>query len=72
MGSLTGRAGISVGRKFAPGGGNGGHYIQSSVKDGVNRDFLGRQKAFFNGRDMTADMHGNRLQRLWLGLAGSG
>lgn len=61
MDSLTGRAGVVLGRKFALDGGDGGHYIQPSVKGGVNREFLGRQKASFNGEDMTANMHGTRV-----------
>ena len=61
MDSLTGRAGLVFGRKFALDGGDGGHYIQPSVKGGVNREFLGRQKASFNGEDMTANMHGTRV-----------
>ena len=61
MDSLTGRAGVVLGRKFALDGGDGGHYIQPSVKGGVNSEFLGRQKASFNGEDMTANMHGTRV-----------
>ena len=60
MDSLTGRAGLVLGKKFALEGGNGSHYIQPYVKAGVNHEFLGDQEARINGVRMTSDLEGTR------------
>lgn len=61
MHSLTGRAGVVLGRKFALEGGNGSRYVQPYVKAGVNHEFLGEQKARFNGESFTSDLDGTRV-----------
>ena len=60
MDSLTGRAGLVLGKKFALDGGNGSRYIQPYVKAGLNHEFLGEQEAHLNGVRMTSDLEGTR------------
>lgn len=60
MDSLTGRAGLVLGKKFALNGGNGSRYIQPYVKAGLNHEFLGEQEARLNGVRMTSDLEGTR------------
>lgn len=60
MDSLTGRAGLVLGKKFALEGGNGSHYIQPYVKAGLNHEFLGEQEARLNGVRMTSELEGSR------------
>ena len=60
MDSLTGRAGLVLGKKFALDGGNGSRYIQPYVKAGLNHEFLGEQEARLNGVRMTSDLEGTR------------
>ncbi|WP_302556122.1 autotransporter outer membrane beta-barrel domain-containing protein [uncultured Desulfovibrio sp.] len=60
MDSLTGRAGLVLGKKFALDGGNGSHYIQPYVKAGLNHEFLGEQEARLNGVRMTSHLEGTR------------
>lgn len=61
MDSLTGRAGLVLGRKFALDGWNGERYMQPYVKGGVNHEFLGDQTARINGVRMTSSMEGTRV-----------
>ena len=60
MDSLTGRAGLVLGKKFALDSGNGSRYIQPYVKAGLNHEFLGEQEARLNGVRMTSDLEGTR------------
>ena len=60
MDSLTGRAGLVLGKKFALDGGNGSRYIQPYVKAGLNHEFLGEQEARLNGVRMPSDLEGTR------------
>ncbi|EFV44296.2 outer membrane autotransporter barrel domain-containing protein [Bilophila wadsworthia 3_1_6] len=61
MDSLTGRAGLVLGKKFSLEGGNGERYMQPYVKAGVNHEFLGEQEARINGVRMTSDLDGTRV-----------
>ncbi len=61
MHSLTGRAGAVLGRKFVLDGGNGTRYVQPYVKAGLVQEFLGEQKARFNGESFTSDLDGTRV-----------
>lgn len=61
MDSLTGRAGLVLGRKFALDDWNGSRYIQPYVKAGVNHEFLGEQEVRINGVRMTSDLDGTRV-----------
>ena len=61
MDSLTGRAGLVLGKKFSLEGGSGERYMQPYVKAGVNHEFLGEQEARINGVRMTSDLDGTRV-----------
>lgn len=61
MDSLTGRAGLVLGKKFALDDWNGSRYVQPYVKAGVNHEFLGEQEARINGVRMTSDLDGTRV-----------
>lgn len=61
MDSLTGRAGLVLGKKFSLEGGSGERYVQPYVKAGVNHEFLGEQEARINGVRMTSDLDGTRV-----------
>ena len=61
MDSLTGRAGLVLGKKFSLEGGNDERYVQPYVKAGVNHEFLGEQEARINGMRMTSDLDGTRV-----------
>ena len=59
--SLTGRAGLVLGKKLAPAGEDGSRYLQPYVKAGVNYEFLGEQEASINDVRMTSDLEGARV-----------
>lgn len=61
MASLTGRAGLVLGKKFSLEEKNGVRYVQPYVKAGVNHEFLGDQKARINGVNMRSDLDGTRV-----------
>lgn len=55
--SLTGRAGIVIGKKWTF---DDGRFVQPYVKAGVNHEFLGDQKATVNGENFTGSLRGTR------------
>lgn len=59
MDSLTGRAGVVLGKKFSLDD-EGTRYIQPYVKAGLNHEFLGDQEAHFNHVRMTSELEGTR------------
>ncbi len=61
MASLTGRAGLVLGKKFTLDEKDGPRYVQPYVKAGVNHEFLGEQRARLNGLDMRSDLDGTRV-----------
>lgn len=61
MNTLTGRAGVVLGKKFALKGSNGERYMQPYVKVGVNHEFLGEQKARINDLHLNSEMEGTRV-----------
>ena len=61
MNSLTARAGVVLGKKFALDGGDGSRYVQPYVKAGLVQEFLGDQEARFNGERFTSDLDGTRV-----------
>ena len=61
MTSLTGRAGLVLGRKFTLEEHRGPRYVQPYVKAGVNHEFLGEQKARINGVNLRSDLDGTRV-----------
>ncbi len=61
MASLTGRAGLVLGKKFTLDEEDGPRYVQPYVKAGVNHEFLGEQRARLNGLDMRSDLDGTRV-----------
>ena len=55
--SLTGRAGLVIGKKWTYGE---DVYVQPYLKAGVNHEFLSNQKATINGERFTGDLRGTR------------
>ena len=61
MASLTGRAGLVLGKKFTLEEHRGTRYVQPYVKAGVNHEFLGEQKARINGVNLRSELDGTRV-----------
>lgn len=62
MDSLTGRAGVVLGKKFALGSDlNDPRYVQPYIKAGVNHEFLGEQVVHINNTRMDSDLAGTRV-----------
>ena len=61
MNSLTGRAGVVLGKKFALKGVNGERCVQPYVKAGLNHEFLGEQKARINDLHLQSELEGTRV-----------
>ena len=62
MDSLTGRAGVVLGKKFSLGSDpNDSRYVQPYIKAGVNHEFLGEQVVHINNTRMDSDLAGTRV-----------
>ena len=62
MDSLTGRAGVVLGKKFSLGSDpNDSRYVQPYIKAGVNHEFLGEQVVHINNTRMDNDLAGTRV-----------
>lgn len=60
--SLTGRAGVVLGKKFALGSKpDDPRYVQPYIKAGVNHEFLGDQVVHINNTRMNSDLAGTRV-----------
>ena len=59
MDSLTARAGLVLGKKFALNRDNA-HFVQPYVKAGLNHEFMGEQEARLNGVRLFSDLKGTR------------
>lgn len=62
MDSLTGRAGVVLGKKFSLGSDpNDSRYVQPYIKAGVNHEFLGEQVVHINNTRMDNNLAGTRV-----------